>query len=69
MTDDEQHACSNRTFTRVVASLPTEVAKRYGHELPPPSPEQELEAAVAAKDWDSVKMLSAKLVEKRSAAS
>lgn len=67
-TDDELRAKSNRTFTRVLASLPVEVAKRYGYEAPPPSPEQELEDALVAKDWKRVGELSAMLEERRSAA-
>ncbi|HJT77294.1 MAG TPA: hypothetical protein VJ739_08830 [Gemmataceae bacterium] len=65
-TDDELRARSNRTFARIVASLPAEVARRYGHIETAPAPlERQLQAAVAAKDWDRVAVLSALMAKKR----
>jgi integrase len=65
-TDDELRAKSNRTFARIVASLPPEVARRYGHaEQPTTSLEKQLEAAVAAKDWDRVAALSTLMAKRR----
>jgi integrase len=65
-TDEELRARSNRTFARIVASLPSEVARRYGHAEPAPTPlEQQLQAATAAKDWDRVAALSVQLARKR----
>ena len=62
-TDDELLLKSNRTFDRIVASLPLEVARRYGY-----NPEQEgagladlLKAAIDRQDWDAVEKLMAKL--------
>lgn len=62
-TDDELLLKSNRTFDRIVASLPLEVARRYGY-----NPEQEgagladlLKAAIDRQDWDGVEELMAKL--------
>ena len=64
-TDDELRARSNRTFARIVASLPGEVACRYGHADQAPTPlERQLEAAMAAKDWDRVAALSALLARR-----
>src|SRR5262249_28382811 len=65
-TDDELRARSNRTFRRILASLTPEVARRYGHVQAAPTPlEKQLEAALAAKDWDRVAALSALMVKKR----
>ena len=58
-TDDELRARSNRTFARILASLPAEVARRYGHVEQVPTPlEKQLAEAITAKDWDRVAALS-----------
>ncbi|MCY2990713.1 MAG: hypothetical protein NTY19_22965 [Planctomycetota bacterium] len=48
---------SNRTFERIIASLPSEVAQRYGHD-----PAQAdggiadvLQSAIDRQDWEAVK--------------
>jgi integrase len=65
-TDDELRARSNRTFARIVASLPPDVARRYGHmDLAPTPLEQQLAAAVVAKDWERVTALSVLMAKKR----
>jgi hypothetical protein len=65
-TDEELRARSNRTFARILVSLPADVAKRYGHAEPGPAPlEQQLQAAMASKDWDRVAALSALLARDR----
>jgi len=64
-TDEELRARSNRTFARILASLPAEVARCYGHveqELTPL--EKQLESAIAARDWDRVAALSALLAQR-----
>jgi hypothetical protein len=63
-TDPEMREASNRTYRRILASLPAEVARRYGHaeeERPPATEEQQLQQAVAARDWQRVAELSALL--------
>jgi integrase len=51
-TDEERRAGSNRTFARIVAGLPGEVARRYGHEEACPARlEDQLRAATEARDW------------------
>ena len=53
---------SNRTYHRILAALPLEVANRYGY-----SPttldrlEEQVRAAVGAKDWDKAAKLSQQL--------
>jgi predicted dehydrogenase len=57
--DEEFRQRSNRTYHRILAALPLEVAGRYGY-----SPtaqdrlEEQIRAAVAAKDWDKAAELS-----------
>ena len=62
-TDQELLLKSNRTFERIVASLPLKVAERYGYD-----PEKEgagltdlLKAAVDRHDWKAVEELMAKI--------
>ncbi len=66
--EDEQfrHA-SNRTHHRILISLPVEFAIRYGHRPHDKSAELErrLAAAVAARDWEIVERLAAKLKRRR----
>jgi integrase len=60
---DQFRHSSNRTFQRILASLPVEVAVRYGHM--PANEEAELEkrllVAAATKDWTAVAVLAGKL--------
>ena len=62
-TDQELLLKSNRTFERIVTSLPLKVAERYGYD-----PEEEgaglaelLKAAIDRHDWDAVEELMAKI--------
>jgi hypothetical protein len=53
---------SNRTFHRILASLPPEVARRYGHvETTTGDLEEQLKRAAAIKDWTRVAQISAEL--------
>jgi integrase len=61
-TDEELRAKSNRTYERILASLPPEVARRYGQILPAVEQlEQQIQAAVAAKNWPLAAKLTAEL--------
>jgi integrase len=66
--DEQMRQRSNRTFQRIVASLSPEVRRRYGY-VPSPTAELEglLQAAYAARDWQKVAELAAKLEQQRSA--
>jgi hypothetical protein len=56
---------SNRTFMRILASLPAEVAQRYGQVEDERSKlERRLQAAVGAGDWGLAAELSSQLVKK-----
>lgn len=60
--DDELRHRSNRTFWRIVASLPLDVSRRYGYVASPTDRlEQQLQAAIAAKDWSLARRLATKL--------
>ena len=51
-SDEEMRQRSNRTYHRIIASLPIEVAERYGHVRDARSElEERLRAATEAKDW------------------
>jgi hypothetical protein len=64
-TDEEMRQKSNRTFHRIVASLPPEVAARYGHEQPKPrSLQEQVAAAVEAENWDLANKLTAELAKR-----
>jgi len=52
---------SNRTFRRILAALPDEVSRRFGHVEDQRSLEEQLREAVAAKDWKAVTQLSTQL--------
>jgi hypothetical protein len=61
-TDEEMRQASNRTFHRILASLPPEVARQYGHaETTAGDLEEKLKRAAAAKDWTRVAQISAEL--------
>ena len=59
--DDQLRAKSNRTFARLVAALPPEVASRYGHAPVPDDPGEKLRTAAAEGDWHAVARLAAQL--------
>lgn len=64
-TDEHLRAKSNRTYERILASLSPEVARRYGHAEPKAIQlEQQIQVAVAAKDWPLAATLTAKLAAK-----
>jgi integrase len=64
-SDAQLRAGSNRTFRRILASLPPKVARRYGHvETKSAGLEQQLQQAVEQKNWDLVRELSARLSQK-----
>jgi hypothetical protein len=68
VTDPERRAESNRTFTRIAASLPAEVAARFGHVEVAPVPDslvEKLKAATEARDWELVARLSAELAARK----
>jgi integrase len=63
-TDVEARQRSNRTYQRILASLSPEVAVRYGYVQDPRSEmENQLRAAIDAKDWVRASELAAKLLE------
>jgi hypothetical protein len=64
--DEQMRQRSNRTYQRIVASLSPEVRRRYGY-VPSPTAELEslLQAAYAARDWEKVAELAAKLEQLR----
>ena len=67
-TDEQLRHKSNRTYRRILASLPVEVARRLGHvEAEGASLEDRLQAAIVAKDWALVADLSARLAERNPA--
>jgi integrase len=61
-TDEEMRQKSNRTFRRIIASLPLAVARQYGHvDSNHAILRQEVQAAVAAENWGLVAKLTAEL--------
>jgi hypothetical protein len=65
-TDDELRARSNRTFNRIMASLPAEVASRYGHVEQATTPlEGQVQAAIAERKWEFAAILTAQLARTR----
>lgn len=64
-TDEQLRAKSNRTYDRIAASLSAEVAQRYGY-VPTRGQDvaEELQAAVATKDWELAARLIAALAGK-----
>ncbi len=67
-SEDQLRAGSNRTYRRILASLPAEVARRYGHEEAASGLERQLQAAVEARNWDLARELSARLAQEGRAA-
>lgn len=65
-SDTQLRAGSNRTYRRILASLPVEVASRYGHDqAATTSLEEQIQTAVEARNWDLVRELSARLAKER----
>ncbi len=61
-TDEAMRQRSNRTYRRIMASLPAEVAERYGHVWDARSElEERLRAATDAKEWALATELAARL--------
>ena len=61
-TDEQMRAKSNRMFARILASLPSEVASRYGHvEAVSGNLKEKIKAGVVAEDWKRVAELTAEL--------
>jgi hypothetical protein len=56
---------SNRTFQRILAALPAEVARRFGHVAEDRPLEDQLQRAAEAKDWEAVARLSAELADRK----
>jgi integrase len=56
---------SNRTFSRILAGLSPEVARRYGYADEPSSLQEQLQQAVEAKDWEAAARLSAQLASEQ----
>lgn len=65
-TDKQMRQRSNRTYHRIGTSLSPVVRRRYGY-VPSPTEEleEQLQAADAAKDWQLVAELAAKLDQHR----
>jgi integrase len=60
---------SNRMYRRILASLPVEVARRYGHEASAASGlEEQLQVAVEAKNWELAQEISGRLAKDRRSA-
>ena len=58
--DEEMLQRSNRTYRRIIASLPADVAKRYGYVHDTRSElEERLRAALDAQNWGLASELSA----------
>jgi hypothetical protein len=65
-TDEELRQKSNRTYRRILASLTPEVARRYGHvEGGSAALEEQVQVAIAAKNWTLAATLTAKLAKAR----
>jgi len=64
-SDPEMRERSNRTFTRIANSLPTNVSSKFGYVAKPRDPLQErLEKAVACKDFELAARLASELAER-----
>jgi len=64
-SDEELRQKSNRTFYRIRASLPSEVAREFGHvEEPGELLKQQLAEATAAGNWDLAARLAAELARR-----
>jgi integrase len=65
--DEELRHASNRTYARILASLPTDVATRYGYQPVNGTVDLEarIDAATKAKDWRLVADLANRLAKDR----
>ncbi len=65
-SDEEMRAESNRTYGRIAASLPPEIARCYWHKKVDTDPlVQRLPEAVARQDWELVSRLTADLQHRK----
>jgi hypothetical protein len=64
-TDEELRQASNRTFARILASLPHDLALRCGHVESGGDVEERLRRAVEAKDWQLAATLTARLAQQK----
>lgn len=63
-SDEELRQRSNRTFQRIIASLPPEVARRFGFEEPAnKTARRELRKAIADENWQLVVELAGELAK------
>jgi integrase len=67
-TDEEMRQASNRTFARILASLPGRLAQRCGY-TKPSEVEEKIREAVEAKNWPLVHELTGRLMRRRMPAS
>jgi hypothetical protein len=65
-TDEQLRQASNRTFSRILASLPVELAHRCGHPELINDMEERLRRAIQVQDWQLAAKLTAKLAEEQS---
>ena len=64
-TDEQLRQASNRTFARILASLPPHLAQRCGHAEPPIEDlEGELKKAVEGENWLRAAELANKLAQR-----
>lgn len=65
-TDEEMRQRSNRTFSRIMASLSSEVAERYGHVAANTSERaRRLQSATDAQDWPLVAAIASRMGQGR----
>lgn len=62
-SDKRLREASNRTFARLVTSLPSDIAARYGHNADSehPSLQTRLDAAIHSQDWKEVARIAGQL--------
>lgn len=65
-TDEQLRQASNRTFSRIIASLPSDLAQRCGHDEKRDNTEERLRAAIEAKDWQLAADLTSRLAKTQS---
>ena len=64
-TDEQLRQKSNRTYRRILAGLPSEVAKRHGYTDIHDGLEEKVKAALAERDWPLAAALTAQLAKQR----
>jgi hypothetical protein len=62
-TDEQLRQKSNRTYQRILAGIPADLAKRYGLAELDETLERKIRAALAAKDWPAAAALTAQLAQ------